>query len=64
MFQFDSLQAFVEMGGHGVYVWSAYLVTLAIMLWLLRQPRVREKQLIKQIRRQQANAARRSNLEP
>lgn len=63
MFQFDSLQSFVAMGGHGVYVWSAYFVTIAIMLWLLVQPRVREKQLIKQIKRQQSNAAHRSSLE-
>lgn len=34
--RFDSLAAFMMMDGHGVYIWSAYLITLiviAVNLW-------------------------------
>lgn len=53
MIQFDSLQAFLVMEGHGVHVWSAYLVSLALMGWMLVSPRLRRRQLLKLIKRQQ-----------
>ena len=37
-----SLQAFVDMGGYGLYVWGSYAVATACILaelWLLRQRR-------------------------
>ena len=36
----DSLDAFWQMGGHGRFVWGAYGVTLVLMLgeaWLVRR---------------------------
>ena len=33
---FDSLSAFIQMDGHGLYVWAAYGITLAVLtlnLW-------------------------------
>ena len=33
---------FIEMGGHGAYVWSAYGITLAVLIinvWLVRAKR-------------------------
>jgi heme exporter protein D len=33
---------FIEMGGHGAYVWSAYGITLAVLIinvWLVRTKR-------------------------
>ncbi|MBT4162999.1 MAG: heme exporter protein CcmD [Gammaproteobacteria bacterium] len=35
---FDSLSAFVSMGGHGLYVWMAYGVTLVVLLTNLVWP--------------------------
>lgn len=29
---FDSLEAFLAMGGHGFYVWTVYLTTLALLI--------------------------------
>lgn len=37
-FQFDSLQQMLEMAGHGQYVWTAVLVSLLVMAWLLIKP--------------------------
>ena len=37
-FQFESLQGMLEMSGHGEYVWTAVLVSLLIMAWLLVKP--------------------------
>lgn len=38
---FDSLNAFMVMGGHGPYVWTCYLVffilSLVLILWSLKQ---------------------------
>ena len=34
--KFDSFAAFIAMDGHGLYIWSAYLVTLVVItvnLW-------------------------------
>ena len=49
---FDSFTAFIEMGGHGPFVWSCYalfFVSLAVMVWWsLRQRR----QLQARLRRQ------------
>lgn len=57
---FDSLSDFINMGGHGLYVWSSYALTLALMAasillpWLnLRRTR---KQLRRQFAREVANA--------
>ena len=37
-FQFESLQEMLEMAGHGEYVWTAVLVSLLVMAWLLVKP--------------------------
>ncbi len=29
---FESLQAFLSMGGHGVYVWTVYLTALTLLV--------------------------------
>lgn len=31
--QFDSVSAFLQMGKHGVYVWSCYAITLLALAW-------------------------------
>ena len=46
---FDSLSAALQMDGHGVYVWSAYLITLAVVATVLILPGRREKALRRQL---------------
>jgi len=56
---FDSLSDFINMGGHGLYVWSSYAITLVLLVasvllpWLnLRRTR---RQLSRQLARKAAN---------
>ena len=50
MFQFDSIDAFIAMGGHGPYVWAAYSLSLAIMAWLAIVPLRRQRALLSELR--------------
>ena len=45
-FQFDNLTAFVAMAGHGPYVWSAYGISAAMLLWLTVVPLRRRRKLL------------------
>ena len=45
------LSEFFAMGGHGVYVWSAYAITLAILALNVVMPWLDRKQLIKETAR-------------
>jgi heme exporter protein CcmD len=40
---FDSLNAAWDMAGHGPYVWSAYLITLAVVASLIILPHRRAR---------------------
>lgn len=57
---FESFAAALAMDGHGVYVWSAYaisVVVLAYLIWSpLRRRKVIEKQLRGEFRRAQLHA--------
>ena len=44
-----SLQAFLDMGGYALYVWSAYGVTVLVVLLELWSLRARRKALVKEI---------------
>lgn len=44
--QFDSLQAFLDMGGYGFYVWLSFGVTFLAMLVLVFEGVWAKKQLI------------------
>jgi heme exporter protein D len=46
---FDSLHAMLTMDGHGGYVWSAYLVSIAVIAAILLVPRYRRKRLLQQL---------------
>lgn len=62
MFQFDSLNEFIQMGGHGPYVWASYVISLAVLVWLIVSPLLRKRKLIQEVVREQCReAARRSN---
>jgi len=46
---FDSVHALLTMDGHGVYVWSAYLVTITVIATTLLVPRYRRKRLLQRL---------------
>lgn len=46
---FESLADFLAMGGrHGPYVWTAYGVSFAIVLWNVLQPWWQRRKLLKE----------------
>ena len=46
---FDSFNAILEMDGHGVFVWTAYLLTTVVLAVLLIAPRLRQKRFLRQL---------------
>ena len=51
--QFDSLQALIEMGGHGRFVWMAYGITFAVAIGLIASPMMKRRRLLKMLKTQQ-----------
>lgn len=47
---FDSVQAFLAMGGHGPYVWAAYAISWSVLIALLVQPIRKRRQVLKAIK--------------
>lgn len=50
--QFDSLSDFFNMGGHALYVWSSFAISLLLMLLNIILPWWRLKSTRKQLQRQ------------
>ena len=48
---FDSLTSFIEMGGHGFYVWLCYGIAAGIILINFLSPAIKRKQILKDIER-------------
>ena len=48
-FQFQDLNEMLLMGGHGVYVWAAVLVSLGTLIGLVVSPILQHKQTLKEI---------------
>ena len=46
---FESLEALFFMNGHGIYVWSAYGLAIALMLYLGLAPVLRKKNILRQV---------------
>ena len=44
---FDSFSAFIEMGGYGLYVWSAYAITLVVFAYNIVRPLLMRRELIR-----------------
>lgn len=44
---FDSLASFFSMGGHGLFIWSAYGITLIVLAGNLLLPRVTRAKFIR-----------------
>ena len=57
---FDSVHAALSMNGHGVFVWSAYGITLLVLAQLLLWPWSRRRRLLRELRGEQRRRARRS----
>ncbi len=56
--QFHSISDFLAMGGYAFYVWLAYGMFTAVMVWLVAASYVRRRQLIsREWRRQRREAA-------
>ena len=53
MFRFESLSDFIQMSGHGPYVWSAYVISLVVLVWLVVNPWLRRKRFLREMIRQQ-----------
>ena len=54
---FDSLDAALAMGGHGLYVWSAYGITALVLLQLLVWPLRSQRRLLRELRGEQRRSA-------
>lgn len=48
---FANFDELIAMGGHGAYVWSAFAVTIAAMLWLAVAPVIKQRVLLNDIQR-------------
>jgi len=51
MMQFSSLNEVLHMGGHGVYVWAAYGLTLLVLVVNVIAPILKRKALVKELKR-------------
>lgn len=49
-FQFESLRDFALMNGHGPYVWAAYGISFAVLIYLVIAPLWRQRRFIRQHR--------------
>jgi len=45
---FESFADFLAMGRHGLYVWMAYGVTFAIIVWNALQPVLQRRRLLRE----------------
>ena len=41
--QFDSLSDFIQMNGHGIYVWTVYILGVAILVMNVIRPKMLQK---------------------
>jgi heme exporter protein D len=46
---FESLADFFMMGKHGAFVWSAYAITMAILVWNIVLPIMQRKKIQQEI---------------
>jgi len=47
-FQFESLDAFIAMNGHGMYVWPCYIIVYSILVYLTLSPVLQKRAFLKQ----------------
>lgn len=51
-FQFDNFSHLLNMDGHGAYVWAAVAVTVLLMTWLIINPLLQGRDVVKEIARE------------
>ena len=56
-FQFENLQQMFIMEGHGPYVWTAVLVSVAMMVWLIVKPLADRRAALKDVAADMARIA-------
>ena len=47
--QFQTLDELISMGGHGIYVWAAYGITLSVLIALVWGPLARRRRALARI---------------
>jgi len=52
-FQFETFADFIAMNGHGPFVWAAYAITLASLIFLVVSPVLQRKAFFKQQKKMQ-----------
>lgn len=52
--QFESFEAFIAMGGYGIYVWSAFFVTFLALGIVAAEAILKKKKLAQEVTRQKA----------
>ena len=52
---FHSLHAFISMGGHGEFVWSAYGIALVVTVYNFVHPMIQKKRNLEQLKKQLEN---------
>ena len=60
-FQFENLSELLAMNGHGAFVWASYFITIVALLVIVVIPVIQQRQLFKQLQRQQRIAASQAN---
>lgn len=56
--QFDSFEAFLQMGGYALYVWLSFGVSLVAMVWIVIDSMRTNKQLLRSVVMEQARQQR------
>lgn len=51
-FKFSSLADFINMSGHGVYVWSCTVIMLACFIFLVMRPLMLHRAALQHVRKQ------------
>lgn len=59
--QFDSFQALIVMGGHGIYVWFSYGAFILVVLALILATMIQRRQVIAHHRRLMRSEAKRQD---
>ncbi|MFK0571055.1 heme exporter protein CcmD [Endozoicomonas sp.] len=50
---FDSWAGFLAMEGHGLYVWSAYVIAMMVIAYNLIAPLLAKRRVVAEVRRQE-----------
>lgn len=45
------MQSFIDMGGHGPYVWACYGLTFAALIYIALEPKIQFKRFVQQQRK-------------